>query len=44
MRQLLRSAMIVWTCAVPSAAPAAINFSVTFNDPNGDLTAASNLI
>jgi len=44
---MIRSLSIVLVAAlwiVPGSAGAAINFSVTFNDPNGDLTAAADQI
>lgn len=44
MERLLRFALIVGALILSKEANAAINFSVSFNDPNGDLTAAAALI
>jgi hypothetical protein len=44
MIRSMRFVLVVALWIVPSIAGAAINFSVTFNDPNGDLAAAADQI
>ncbi len=44
MNRWLRCGFVAALWILPCYAEAAINFSVTFNDPNGDLTAAAGLI
>lgn len=44
METQLRFALVVCALIVPRCATGAINFSVSFDDPNGDLTAAAGLI
>lgn len=44
MKRYLRFALVVCALIVPNYSIGAINFSVSFDDPNGDLTAAADLI